>query len=187
MASTGSLVRMRALAHPLRLRMLSLLTGGPSSAAAVARELGISQANASYHLRQLLAAGLVVDAGEVAVRGGRARLYRHQPTSPASPASPASAEAARTTPAVEGRAAVVDALTAELHRRYAMVDPTVRVGLTDAELWVDPDVWARTVTAVNDASIALHAAARPPRTDGTIAVNMTAVLFAMRTARPDRP
>lgn len=178
--SSGSLAQMRALAHPLRLRMLSLLTGGPSSAAVVARELGISQANASYHLRHLLAADLIVDAGEVAVRGGRARMYRHL----AEP--PDLSDAGHTAPAVGG-AAVVDALSRELRRRHAMADPGVRGTFTDAELWVDPAVWAQTVTAVLEASIALHAAARPPRTEGTIAVNLTAVLFAMRTPLPSPP
>lgn len=180
-ASSGSLVHMRALAHPLRLRMLSLLTGGPSSAAVVARELGVSQANASYHLRQLLGAGLIVDAGEVAVRGGRARMYRYYPD------SAESLGAERTAPAAGGAAAVVDALAQELRRRFAMADPSVRGNLTDAELWVDPEMWVQTVTAVTDASVALHAAARPPRTEGTIAVNLTAVLFAMHTSRPDTP
>lgn len=193
MASTGSLLRMRALAHPLRLRMLSLLTGGPSSAAVVARELGISQANASYHLRQLLAAGLIADAGEMAVRGGRARMYRHRPDPPGAAEAPGSRdprrslEAGRTAPADGDRAALVDAVTTELRRRHALIDPTVRGSLTDAELWVDPAVWTQTVTAVNDASMPLHGAARPPRTEGTIAVNMTAVLFAMQTDRPDTP
>lgn len=180
-ASTASLAHMRALAHPLRLRMLSLLTGGPSSAAVVARELRVSQANASYHLRQLLRAGLIVDAGEVAVRGGRARMYRYDPD----PAESRHAEL--TEPAVEGATGVVEAITQELRRRFAVADRSRRGNLTDAEVWVDPDVWAQTVTAVTEASIALHAAARPARTEGTIAVNMTAVLFAMDTARTDSP
>ncbi|WP_268815939.1 helix-turn-helix domain-containing protein [Amycolatopsis alkalitolerans] len=38
------------LAHPLRLRLLSLLTGASLSAAEAARELGETQANVSYHL-----------------------------------------------------------------------------------------------------------------------------------------
>ncbi|MGW5673350.1 helix-turn-helix domain-containing protein, partial [Micromonospora sp. NPDC003776] len=50
--------RLRALAHPVRLRMLSLLWGAPLSAAALARELAISHALASQHLRRLDAAGL---------------------------------------------------------------------------------------------------------------------------------
>ncbi|MEV1205735.1 winged helix-turn-helix domain-containing protein, partial [Microbispora rosea] len=39
--------RLRALAHPVRLRMLSLMWGAPMSAAELSRELGISHALAS--------------------------------------------------------------------------------------------------------------------------------------------
>ena len=62
--------------------MLSLLTGAPMSAAEVARELGLTHANASYHLRQLLAAGLLVVAGEETIRGGRAKRYRYDVDAP---------------------------------------------------------------------------------------------------------
>ena len=57
--STSSGVPLRAFSHPLRLRLLSLLTGTAMSAAEVSRELGTTQANASYHLRRLEAAGLL--------------------------------------------------------------------------------------------------------------------------------
>ncbi|WP_433166175.1 helix-turn-helix domain-containing protein [Kribbella sp. CA-247076] len=44
----------RAMAHPVRLDLMSLLgTEGPLTAADAARTLGISQALASHHLRQL--------------------------------------------------------------------------------------------------------------------------------------
>ena len=68
---------LRSVAHPLRLRMLSLLTGTAMSAAEVARELEITHANASYHLRLLLDAGLLVVEGEERIRGGVAKRYRH--------------------------------------------------------------------------------------------------------------
>ena len=62
------------------------------SAAEVAREIGGTQANASYHLRQLYDAGLLDVAEEVSVRGGQAKRYRHDPSArqPADrPAAPA--------------------------------------------------------------------------------------------------
>ncbi len=68
---------LRATAHPLRLRILSLLTGAELSAAEVARELDVTHANASYHLRVLADAGEVVVAGEEKIRGGVAKRYRH--------------------------------------------------------------------------------------------------------------
>ena len=47
-------VAIRALAHPLRIKLLELVgRHGPTTAAQAARELGISQALASHHLRQL--------------------------------------------------------------------------------------------------------------------------------------
>ena len=68
---------LRAVAHPVRLQILSLLTGTELSAAEVARELGITHANASYHLRTLLDAGELVIASEEKIRGGVAKRYRH--------------------------------------------------------------------------------------------------------------
>src|ERR1700691_4233453 len=54
----------RALAHPLRLDLLELLTaGGPATAAHCGRILGASQASCSFHLRQLAKYGLVEDTG----------------------------------------------------------------------------------------------------------------------------
>ena len=77
MAEKTPTSRLRASAHPVRLRILSLLTGAELSAAEVARELGLTHANASYHLRQLAAAGLLRVAGEEKVRGGVAKRYRY--------------------------------------------------------------------------------------------------------------
>ncbi len=51
-ASEASVADLRVLAHPLRLRLLSLLTGEAYSAAEAARLLDQSQANVSYHLRR---------------------------------------------------------------------------------------------------------------------------------------
>src|SRR4051794_30024235 len=73
---------LRALAHPLRLRMLSLLTGTALSAAELGRELDVSQALASYHLRQLADAALVQLAEQRSRRGGRERRYRVAPVDP---------------------------------------------------------------------------------------------------------
>jgi DNA-binding MarR family transcriptional regulator len=51
---------MRALAHPLRLDLLEVLAElGPATAAACARALGSTQANCSFHLRQLAKYGFV--------------------------------------------------------------------------------------------------------------------------------
>ncbi|HSK54645.1 MAG TPA: helix-turn-helix domain-containing protein [Jiangellales bacterium] len=59
---------LRALAHPLRMRLLGLLrTTGPATASALGREVGESSGSTSYHLRQLARYGFVEEA-------------RHQPS-----------------------------------------------------------------------------------------------------------
>ncbi|MFE9440030.1 ArsR/SmtB family transcription factor [Streptomyces sp. NPDC006602] len=53
---------LRALAHPDRVEMLTLLRrNGPSTATRMAEQLGINSGSASYHLRQLAQAGLVAE------------------------------------------------------------------------------------------------------------------------------
>jgi predicted ArsR family transcriptional regulator len=72
-------VVIRALAHPLRLK-LQLLVGrdGPTTAAEAARQLGISQALASHHLHQLAKYGFVEPAP---ASDGRERPWRTTATS----------------------------------------------------------------------------------------------------------
>src|SRR5215813_13339463 len=94
---------LRALAHPIRLRILSLLTGAAMTAAEVARELGLTHANASYHLRQLLAAGAIEAAGEERIRGGVAKRYRYAVGDVAAGRDPAERQSVYAAMAVELR------------------------------------------------------------------------------------
>jgi DNA-binding transcriptional ArsR family regulator len=166
---------LRATAHPLRLRLLSLLTGAPMSAAEAGRELGVSQASASYHLRVLERADLIRVVEVVRLRGGDAKRYRHESSS--QPITVRGTQARGRS--AEGEGEYVEALVDELRRRSReRIDgPAIT---TDAELWVDPAVWHRIVQHVGEASALLHAAARPPRTPGTRPVSMTAALFPVR-------
>lgn len=60
---------LRALAHPVRIRIIGLLRRhGPSTATRLAEQLGLASGATSYHLRQLAAAGLVVEDAD---RGNR--------------------------------------------------------------------------------------------------------------------
>lgn len=53
---------LRALAHPLRIRLLSALrVDGPATASALGRRLGESSGSTSYHLRQLARYGFVAE------------------------------------------------------------------------------------------------------------------------------
>lgn len=167
-------VRLRALAHPLRLQMLSLLTAAPASAAELARGVGCTHANASYHLRALEAAGLVELDSERSVRGGRERRYRVTPL-PAN--QPADQPAEQTDGDLGG--AWPAALSAELQRRWPSRTAGPRAS-ADAELWVDPAVWEQVVADVREAMQLLHGAARPPLTEGTVRTSTTAALFRMQ-------
>ncbi len=163
---------LRAGAHPVRLRILSLLTGAELSAAEIARELDLTHANASYHLRVLASAGMVVEAGEERIRGGVAKRYRHPwehktVSSKGRPTDPAEREL------------YVRAMAEELVRRSRLRSPGTPTALTDAELWVTPEVWQRVWDLVEEASTLLHAEAKPARTEGTIHVTMTAGMFQM--------
>lgn len=161
---------LRALAHPVRLQILSLLTGAELSAAEVARELDITHANASYHLRLLSAAGMLEVASEERIRGGVAKRYRHPWEQSARPGATSPAD----------RQTYVRAMAGELVRRVR--EGVSRPGLfSDAELWVTPEVFEGAREALHQSSAALHDNARPPRTEGTIRVALTAALFEMES------
>ena len=163
---------MRALAHPVRLRMLSLLTGTAMSAAEVARELDLTHANASYHLRVLADAGELVVDGEEKVRGGLAKRYRYPDEHEGRHVAPPT-ERNRDDEALHLRATFT-----ELERR--MTTSTPRTWMSDLEGWVDPEVWEQAREHMYAASRLLHDANRPPRTEGTVHVSFTAFAFAMQ-------
>jgi DNA-binding transcriptional ArsR family regulator len=161
---------LRALAHPIRLRILSLLTGAVMSASEVARELGITQANASYHIRTLAAAGYLDEMGEESIRGGIAKRYAYaQKDDRDRPSGPFDPEAS-----VLFARAMADELVRRVQRRTAGSS-----SFTDAELWVDEQDWAEVIRLSEEASQLLHRRAHPPRTEGTIHVNATVAMFWM--------
>jgi DNA-binding transcriptional ArsR family regulator len=165
--------KLRAVAHPVRLQILSLLTGAALSAAEIARELDISQANASYHLRVLADAGEVVTAGEEKIRGGVAKRFRHPWNRDVEPSGVTDRDEA------SDDAGVIRAMTQELLRRDAFWDRAHPGYATDAEMWVSPEVWDQVFALVRQASELIHDRAEPPRSPGTVHVNLTAVLFRM--------
>lgn len=67
--------QLKALSHPVRLRILGLLrTLGPATASQVARRLDLNSGATSYHLRQLATHGFVEEAPELGNR--RERWWR---------------------------------------------------------------------------------------------------------------
>ncbi len=141
------------------------------SAAEVARELDLAHAAASYHLRQLLAAGLVEVVEERTNRGGKERRYR-----------PTSDQHRPEGETVEGRQLLTAALSEELRRRAAMVDLKAPSTFADAELWVTDEVRVEVRDRVRDALRLLHDQALPPRTEGARKVNATVAIFGMSDA-----
>ena len=169
---------LRASAHPVRLRMLSLLTGTAMSAAEVARELGLTHANASYHLRVLLDAGELEVAGEERIRGGVAKRYRYPLERFREQAAAGAAVPRSSREAPEDQGAYVRAVALEIQRRLAAQPETGRQNLhADLDGWVAPETWQRARALVEEAVLLLHDENRPPRTEGTVHVSATAWLF----------
>jgi len=169
---------LRALAHPVRLRMLSLLTGTAMSAAEVARELELTHANASYHLRTLLAAGELEEAGEERIRGGVAKRYRY----------PHERRGANVKHQSDLRSGISQArvLGRELERRVRERDGGTPRHLSDLEGWVTPEVWERARDLLVEASHLLHDHNQAPRTPGTLHVSATSWAFQLRSTRDER-
>jgi DNA-binding transcriptional ArsR family regulator len=164
----GAVARLRATAHPLRLRMLSLLTAEAMSAAELARALDVTHANASYHLRVLHDADQVVVAGEEKVRGGIAKRYRYDATRavPAPSSGPAD------------RIADARAAAAEIERRMLDVAPGPGC-YGDLETWVPVEVLHRALMLMKEATALLHEEARPAGTSDTVHVSATVQAFTM--------
>ncbi|HET6531898.1 MAG TPA: helix-turn-helix domain-containing protein [Actinoplanes sp.] len=168
--------QLRALAHPVRIRILSLLTSAELTAADVARELDLTHANASYHLRALLHTGTIEVAGEERIRGGMAKRYRYDIDRQLRRDFPPEREGR---PGTDDRRLVLEAFAGELRRRSADFMSAEHNLVADAEFWVDPDVWQDVHDRISAAVADLHHAARPPRTPGTLHTSTTVALFRM--------
>ena len=71
----ASSAQIKAMVHPLRMRILEALrNGGPSTASRLAAAIGESSGSTSYHLRVLGDAGVIEEAPELAT--GRERWWR---------------------------------------------------------------------------------------------------------------
>ena len=163
-----AVARLRATAHPVRLRIMSLLTAEAMSAAEVARALDLTHANASYHLRQLHDVGELVVESEEKIRGGSAKRYRYDATRevPDSHSGP------------DDRIAHSRATALEVERRLLQAARGAGSS-SDLETWVDVETWRRALDLLHEASHLLHAAARPAGTPDTVHVSATSNAFVM--------
>jgi DNA-binding transcriptional ArsR family regulator len=155
---------------------MSLLTGASLTAAEVARELGLTHANASYHLRTLLAAGMIVPAGEERIRGGVAKRYRYDA------GQDIAKEKARGHRGDDYYRGVYSAVAAELVRRTRGTHfPDLANLMVDADLWLEPEAWTQFRDRIAQAARELHDAAKPPRTPGTVRTSTSIAMFRMET------
>lgn len=173
----GSLEALRALAHPLRLRMWSLLVAAPATAAELARALDVQHASASYHLRSLHDAGLVALAEVRTVNGGVERRFRvvDPPEQPVA-GEPTSAE---------DWVALVAALSATLQQRAARVG-TAPKWFADSELWAPADAVETARQRIHAALRDLQQAAVTPGGAAARRVSASALIFEIDEQRPDR-
>jgi DNA-binding transcriptional ArsR family regulator len=163
-----SLIPLRAMAHPLRLRMLSLLTGAPLSATDLARELEIAHASASYHLSQLAEAGLVYPVPNEAppAGGGRPPIrYRHDPA------------VGERLDRSEGRELAFAAMVEDVNRRLRALSRQRQV--IDAEVWLEPQDWEEICALTARVGELLHGGARAPHAPGSVHASATLALFEL--------
>lgn len=163
-----AVARLRATAHPVRLRILSLLTAEAMSAADVARTLDLTHANASYHLRVLHDIGELVVESEEKIRGGMAKRYRYDATR----------QPPDRTSGTDERIAYSRATAVEVERR--LLESAKGPGsASDLESWVPLESWHRALDLVHEASMLLHAAALPSETAETVHISFTTNAFTM--------
>jgi DNA-binding transcriptional ArsR family regulator len=99
---------LKALTHPLRLRMLGMLRiDGPATATTLASRLGLNTGATSYHLRQLAQHGFVVEDAERGNARDRWWQAAHQSTTTDTAAPSASREEKETLEAYLQSVAVV--------------------------------------------------------------------------------
>ena len=142
MTSDDDAPRLRATAHPLRLRILSLLTGTAMSAAELARELGITPG------QRVVPPARLVDAGEVVAAARR----RSAAGSPSATGTPGTAAASRKDATAERPGQHVRAMGQELEPPLGEREPRTRALITDAESGWHPRPGSGCARLVEEAS-----------------------------------
>lgn len=162
-------VPLRAMAHPLRLRILSVLTRTAMGASDVAAELDIENSLASYHLRELASAGLieVVERDEDAERpvGRPPILYRYV------------LDYEDRLDRSEGRDAVFALMVQDLTRRFAAMQSRHRI--VDGEFWLSEETYKEICDLADRMSELMHDRALPPRTEGAFHASITVSVFGL--------
>jgi predicted ArsR family transcriptional regulator len=172
LAIQQQLIPLRAMAHPIRLRILSLTTGAALSAAEIAGELGIAHAAASYHARQLAEAGLLQVVDDERERTGPGRppvRYRYEP------------RVADGLDRSDGEEALWAATANDMQRRLAE-RTRHRVG-ADGEVWMTREDFEEACALAQRLSDLVHERAQPPRADGTVHASLSVYAFELGDER----
>ncbi len=135
---------LRALAHPLRVRIFDILSQyGPQTASSLALRLGESSGSTSYHLRALAQHSLIQ---EVEGRGTARERWWERPVGSVTFTNPE----AMKTPA--GRAATHIVMSEFFRRRHAQLMQFVEERMLDEpELWRDASVISTTAARLTPA------------------------------------
>jgi DNA-binding transcriptional ArsR family regulator len=143
---TPDLSQLKALAHPVRTKMLGLLRlDGPATATQLAQQLGLNSGATSYHLRQLEQHGLVVE--DHARGNNRDRWWRaaHEGTTTRRTQDDDEARQVMGAYVQAVQVAHLDQLTAAFQERNELPEPWSEIAVdSDWVMWLSPDQ-ARTV------------------------------------------
>jgi DNA-binding transcriptional ArsR family regulator len=161
--------KFRALAHPLRVRILDVLTDEHLTAAEVSERVGTTKTNAAYHLRRLVHAGHVAVVETRTVVGGTANVYTRSGRLDALASDPQSV------------ARYVDAVAASVRGRFAQRSLRRKATVIDAELWVAEDVWRQRRNELAALAQSVHDSGLAAGTPGTIRVSISLITFEMRS------
>jgi DNA-binding transcriptional ArsR family regulator len=166
------LIPLRAMAHPLRLQILSLTTGAALSAAELAEELGIAHAAASYHARQLAEAGLlqvVEDEGQRTGPGRPPVRYRYDYRR--------GGHLDRST----GEEALWAATAQDMQRRIR-ARTRHHVG-ADGEVWLASEDFEEVCELAARISDLMHERAQRPRAEGAVHASVSVYAFELGDER----
>jgi DNA-binding transcriptional ArsR family regulator len=161
---------LRALAHEVRLQMLSRLWQGPASVADLARHVGIPHGLASQHVKTLREAGLVRQVGSETRRGGHATLYAATGGAPLTSLASGDTDV---TPLVATMAALMNTRS----RRRTPGRPAL---LADAELWVSTSAWEKFQAQMLDTIVELHHAVQDAETPGSVQIGLSVLGVQLR-------
>lgn len=167
---------LRALAHEIRLQMLSRLWQGPASVADLARHVGVTHGLASQHVKTLREAGLVRQVGTETRRGGHANLYAATGGTPLTSLASSDTDI---TPLVATMAALMNTRS----RRRSHGRPAL---LADAEIWISTSAWEKFQAQMLNTIVELHHAVQDPETPGSVQIGLSVLGVALRPSSDQR-